>query len=421
MNPITLRLFLPILLLPLSQFSTADSPIDTPIVTTSVESRFGGVGAVIGDDMGYIYISDFLEGIWRLNPDSQQVSNHATGFYGASGTAFDKNGNLYQANFFGNSISRIDRNGSISSYATDGLSGPVGMVFDDDGDLLVCNCGDQSVKKITASGVVSTFATSSLFSCPNGIASDGHGNFLVVSFSGSKIVKISPEGDTSLFADTGGNGVGHIVALRGVYYATSYHDNVIYKITNDGEVSIFAGTGDRAEKDGTALEAAFSNPNGIAADATETYLFVNDNIGMKSAIGLSAKRFSVRRIELPRLDRILAYAIDNGSSSDAEDTYWRFVKDPSHEGETTEAEINSLAWTYLLSNRYEEAILAFRLNTQTYSNSWTAFNGLGAAYLRSNQKASAVKALERAVELNPENQRAIERLRRLQSDGQSSE
>ena len=416
MDSVVLRLILFFVLLSMSQVCTAERPIDIPIVTTPIENRFGGVGGVIGDDMGYIYISDFLENIWRLNPDSQQVSGYATGFYGASGSAFDKNGNLYQANFFGNSISRVDRNGSVSTFAQDGLSGPVGMVFHNDGDLLVCNCGDQTVKKITTSGVVSTFATSGLFNCPNGITKDGQGNYLVVSFSGSKIVQISPDGDTSLFADTGGNGIGHIVAVRGVYYATSYYDNLIYKITKNGEVSVFAGTGERTDRDGIALEAAFSNPNGIAVDATETYLFVNDNVGLEAAIGLSAKRFSIRRIELPRLARILEFSIDNESPSEAERAYWQYIKDPSHKGEETEAEVNSLAWKYLLSNRYDAAILAFQLNAEMHLNSWIAFNGLGAAYLRAGQNDSAIEALQRAIELNPDNQRAIERLRKLRDE-----
>ena len=303
----------------------------------------------------------------------------------------------------------------------DGLFGPVGMVFDDNGDLLVCNCGDQSIKRVSAAGVVSSFATSALFSCPNGITKDGHGNFLVVSFSGSKIVKISPDGDTSLFADTGGNGIGHIVAVRGIYYATSYHDNVIYRITSEGEISVFAGTGERAENDGAALAAAFSNPNGIAVDATGTYLFVNDNIGRESAVGLSAKRFSVRRIELPRLAQILEFAIENGSPSEAEYAYLQYIDNPSHKGEETEAEINGLGWKYLLRNQYDSAILIFRLNTETYPDSWMAFNSLGASYLRAGQNDSAINTLQRAVELNPDNRRAIERLRKLRNDVQITE
>ena len=99
----------------------------------------------------------------------------------------------------------------------------------------------------------------------NGITRDDDGNVFVVSFSGSKIIKITPEGETSVFADSGGNGIGHIVFLRGVFYATSYIDNKIYRVLPNGKLTLFAGTGERADKDGPVADAAFSNPNGIAA------------------------------------------------------------------------------------------------------------------------------------------------------------
>lgn len=388
-------------------------PTTSAVVTTVVEDRFGGVGGVVADDMGYIYVSDFLENIWKLNPVTNQLSEYATGFYGASGAAFDKNGNLFQANFFGGSISRISRSGTVSDYATDGLAGPVGLVFDDEGNLIVCDCPDQSIKRVSKDGNVDTLVSSNLFSCPNGITKDQDGNYIVVSFSGSKIIKVSRDGEASVFADTKGNGVGHIVAVRGVFYATSFHDNLIYRITDDGEVSVFAGTGKKGSRDGMANEAEFSNPNGIAVDSTGTFLFINEDVGSDTSVGLESKRFSVRRIELPRLGRILENSLEHLSIDAAEKAYWQYVLDPMNAGEDTEAEIDGLGWSYLLKNQHAKAILAFELNAKSYANSWRAFNNLGAAYLRAEKNDLAIPALKRAIELNPENTRAIDRLNSL--------
>ena len=393
-----------------------EPPILKANVTTIVDRHDGGVGGVVVDKLGYVYVADFLESVWRLNPVDGHIEAYAAGLYGASGNAFDKNGNLFQANYYGNSVVSISRSGALTTVASDDLDGPVGMVFDDDGNLLICSCNDQSIKKLSPAGKVSTFATSDSFSCPNGITRDDDGNVFVVSFSGSKIIKITDEGESSVFADSGGNGIGHIVFLRGVFYATSYLDNKIYRVLPNGKLSLFAGTGERADKDGPVSDAAFSNPNGIAADPTGSFLYINDYIGSESASGVAGVPFSIRRIELPRLHKIIEHKLQTESPEAAEIAYGIYKSDPDNEGEITENEINSLGWTYLLKNDYENAIFSFELNTNSYPDSWTAFSSLGAAYMRAGDSDLAIDALEKSIELNPENTRTIARLEELRDD-----
>jgi len=308
--------------------------------------------------------------VWRLNPADNNLSLYASGLYGASGNTFDRNGSLYQASYFGHSIDRISRSGAVTTVITENLDGPVGMVFDAAGNLLICSCNDQSIKKLSPDGVVTTFATSGAFSCPNGITKNEDGDFFVVSFSGSKIIKITPTGETSIFADTGGNGVGHIVYLRGVFYATSFQDNKIYRISDDGTVSIFAGTGERDVKDGLVENAMFSSPNGIAADPTGSFLYVNDYVGDEAATGMTRSPFSVRRIELPRLYKIIEHILDTESIGAAEIAYQAYKDDPSGSGEDTEEEMNVLGWTYMSRNDYGKAIFAFEANANSYPDSW---------------------------------------------------
>lgn len=391
-------------------------PLTKAHVLTVIESHDGGVGGVSIDQLGYVYIGDFHEHVWRLDPVSNQITSYFSGLYGASGNTFDRNGNLYHANFYGDSISRIARSGEVTTVLSEGLGGPVGIVFDADNNLLICNCSDQTIGKLTPDGKLSVFAKSDHFSCPNGITKNDQGDFFVVSFSSPKIIRITPDGEVSVFANTGGNGVGHIVFLRGVFFATSFIDNKIYRITGQGKVSLFSGTGERSVKDGVVEEAAFSNPNGIAADPTGRFLYINDYIGDESASGIAMSPFSVRRIELPRLHKIVAYELDNRSSDAAITAYESYRNDPANRGENTEAEINSLGWTYLLKNQYEKAVFIFELNATSYAESWSAFSSLGAAYLRYGKDKPAIKALRRSLELNPDNTRAAARLKKLGGD-----
>src|SRR4029453_5187333 len=140
------------------------------------------VGGVTVDAVGDIYVADFGDVVWKITPDGERHV-FASGLYGASGNAIDNEGNLLQSNFYGNSITKIDRKGQASPFATSGLSGPVGLAVDrHTGDVYVANCRGNSITKIATDGTVSSFAKSDLFKCPNGICFDREGNLYVVNY-----------------------------------------------------------------------------------------------------------------------------------------------------------------------------------------------------------------------------------------------
>ncbi|MEJ2085213.1 MAG: tetratricopeptide repeat protein [Acidobacteriota bacterium] len=212
--------------------------------------------------------------------------------------------------------------------------------------------------------------------------------------------------------------VGHILYLRGYFLATSFIDNKIYRITPEGEVLQFAGTGERGERDGPVAEAIFSNPNGIAADPTGTFIYINDYVGDPNApLPLGSTPFSLRRIELPRLGKILAHELETGSLQTAEAAYHRYRNDPANAGEITENEISALGISYFRKGENDTALLLFKLNADDYPDSFIAWNNLGAAYMETGDRAHAIEALEKSLSLNPDNARAKMRLEKLQRDG----
>ena len=407
MSIVALLVFLP------ATAPAAEPPVREPTVTTLVGRHQGWVGGLIVDQLGYLYVADFQETVWRVDPYRAEVEPWARGLYGASGNTFDASGNLYQASFYGGSVSRIERGGESTVVISEGLDGPVGMVFGASGELYVCSCNDRTIKKAEKDGEVTTFATSEHFVCPNGITRDDDGNLYVVSFSNPKVVKVTPEGEASVFADSGGKGLGHITRLRGVFYATSYWDNKVYRITADGEVTLLAGTGVRGEKDGPGRTAEFSNPNGIHPDETGTYLYVNDYVGDPSAVGTARTPFSVRRIEIPNLSRILEHELSSGSLEGAKAVYRTLLSEPSHAAQDWHLELDALGWTFMMRDQIAEAAAVFELNLESNPDWWKAHGSLGAAKLELGENARAVEMLKKSLELNPKNVAAKQQLRRL--------
>ena len=173
-NLVNSSLFLYVLLLSATAFGNPDwqAPVIEPTVTTVVESHFGAIGGLIVDQLGYIYVADFWETVWRVDPNVPEVEAWAVGFYGSSGNTLDEHGNLYQSSFYGNYVSRISRRGEVSIVVDENLNGPVGLVFGEAEELYICSCNDRTIKKADADGNVTVFATSEHFNCPNGITKD---------------------------------------------------------------------------------------------------------------------------------------------------------------------------------------------------------------------------------------------------------
>ncbi len=235
-------------------------------------------GGVTTDLVGNIYIADFGDFVWKITPEGKRHV-FASGLYGASGNAIDNEGNLLQSNFYGNSITRIDRKGQTTPFVTSGLSGPVGVAVNrQTGDIYVANCSGNSIARIARDGTVSPFAKSDLLRCPNGIAFDREGNLYVVNYRDNKMLKIDPRGVVAPFATVSEKGLGHLCFKEDRFYVTAHESHAIYEVRLDGTVKRILGNGERGIVDGAGAKARLSFPNGIASSPYGRRFYINEYV-----------------------------------------------------------------------------------------------------------------------------------------------
>lgn len=260
-------------------------------------SLAGEVSTFIGNDAG------FNDGITSL-----------ASFTIPQGLAVDVNGNLLVTDTGNNKIRKISSTNVVSTIAGSGNSGfldgvgtsasfymPVGLFRDSDGSFYFTN--GNTIRKIDPNGTVSTVAgngqpgsaygvgTNSSFTAPIALTLDPSGNIYVIDNEFHHIRKIAPDGTVTTFAGSGSpgsaDGMGINASFNHAYdlisdqqgnlYVADFLNYKIRKITPDGNVTTFAGNGLNGNIDGPVESATFQGPLALCADQSGN-IFVLDGV-----------------------------------------------------------------------------------------------------------------------------------------------
>lgn len=202
------------------------------------------------------------------------------------------------------------------------FSDPFGIAAGADGAMYVADAGKaQRIRRVARDGTVSTVAggergfadgpaASARFDTPSGIAVDPDGAIYVADTANNAIRRLTPDGMVSTLAGGGiggyADGVGRAARLNGplavaidpalrVIVADTYNDR-IRAVERDGRVVTVAGDGRPGHQDGTASEARFNTPSGVAVD-TQGNIYVadtgNDAIRVISRAGVVSTLWSL--------------------------------------------------------------------------------------------------------------------------------
>ncbi|MCH5715175.1 tetratricopeptide repeat protein [Niabella hibiscisoli] len=81
-----------------------------------------------------------------------------------------------------------------------------------------------------------------------------------------------------------------------------------------------------------------------------------------------------------------------------------------------ERAINGFGYSLLKSQKTEDALAIFKLNTVLYPDGYNTWDSLGECLLQFNRKNEAIKAYEQSVKLNPKHKAGIETLKKLKAE-----
>jgi serine/threonine-protein kinase len=232
-------------------------------------------------------------------------------------------------------VRRIDRNGTITTYAGVSYSGgggftgnnglaskvdlssPDGVAVDANGNVYVCEA--YRIRKVTPDGMISTIAgtgtsgtegdggpaVAATLKDPTGIAVAGDGTVYVADSSAHTIRRILPNGNIERFAGRPNNEYGYTgdgakavdaqlydptglaIGPDGSVYVADNGNNAIRKITPDGVITTVAGSPNASDDaDGIrATEAKIYSPAGVAVDRTGAIYIAQAGYGTVRRIG----------------------------------------------------------------------------------------------------------------------------------------
>jgi sugar lactone lactonase YvrE len=242
------------------------------------------------------------------------------------GVVFDVAGNLYIADYNNNVVRKVNKSGTITTFAGNGTQGysgdgesatsaelynPSGLAVDASGNLYIADDGNSVIRKVDPTGAISTVAgnhslgagyggdggpaTSAQLNKPLGVSLDSTGNLYIADTANNVVRRINLSGTISTVAGSFAAGAGYsgdggpatkaqlnfpfavaFDSAGGIYIADA-HNNVVRKVLPSGVIITFAGNG-TASYDGdggAATNAGLYYPFGLAIDATGS-VYISD-------------------------------------------------------------------------------------------------------------------------------------------------
>jgi DNA-binding beta-propeller fold protein YncE len=247
---------------------------------TGAFARFNNPSALAVDSFGNLYVADQGNDTIRASGSNLLGGSSGSNSNSAGSGSSSGSGSSGSSNSSSGSGTNSSGSNSNTSSGSSGSSSGTGSSASGSGDPLA-----SSVSPTTSGGA-------GFFVRPAGVVLDASGNLYVADANNHTIKKVTPAGVVSVFAGTSGvvgsvdgfgtsaqfsQPAGLAIDATGDIYVTDTANAVIRKISPSGVVTTVAGSvATRGTTDGTGTAALFNAPAGIAIDGAGN-LYVADS------------------------------------------------------------------------------------------------------------------------------------------------
>jgi CubicO group peptidase (beta-lactamase class C family) len=96
--------------------------------------------------------------------------------------------------------------------------------------------------------------------------------------------------------------------------------------------------------------------------------------------------------------------------------YTELKKSIAKDSGINEGTLNQLGYMLLQNGQTQDAIAVFQRNVEEYPQSWNVYDSLAEAYMDAGQKDLAIANYEKSLHIDPDNQNAVDRLKKLREN-----
>lgn len=243
-----------------SGFSNAVSSFafGSPSTLSGTSNGPAGIGT---DASGNIYIANYNGNtIRKYNSSGSFLSTFISSstLNGPGTIVFDSSGNAYILSYTGGRVLKYSSSGVFISNFVINLSSPYGMAIDASDNIYVCDSGNDRVRKYSSSGSLLGTITLNNGDTPQGVVLNSRGDIFILLAGSKKVVKYNSSLVAQSFSIVAGSTAAWALAIDGadnLYVGTSGSDNKI-RIYNQSGTALLS----------TAISV--TDPEGIYIDPT---------------------------------------------------------------------------------------------------------------------------------------------------------
>lgn len=140
----------------------------------------------------------------------------------------------------------------------------------------------------------------------------------------------------------------------------------------------------------------------------------------KSDTGISGLVLSLPRGPATTAPKVSAEALipfehlKAGNIDKAMEGYREIKRATPDNNAVTEDRLNQLGYGFLRAKKLPEALAYFKLNVEFYPKSWNVYDSLAEGYMENGEKELAIANFKKSLEMNPQNNNAVEMLKKLE-------